>query len=108
MFNNVRAGIKPVKGRAVIFATSLDESPDAVDFKTQYVSEPVVKGTKMVANIHVYAYNFVKPEAWRCFEPRAAPDAASQQKAIDPQQSSQQAQPNPQSQPIVPGLRAAA
>jgi len=62
-----------MKGRAVIYATTLDSSPTEVDFKAQYISEPVVKGQKIVANVHVHEFNFVKAEAWRCFEPRAPP-----------------------------------
>lgn len=91
-----------MKGQAVFYATTLDESPDAIDYKTQHISEPVIKGTKLVANVHVYEFNFVKAEAWRCFEPREIPEPTpDQQQAIPGAQQQQQQQPKQ----IVPGLR---
>lgn len=74
-----------MKGRAVIYATTLDSSPTEVDFKAQYISEPVVKGQKIVANVHVHEFNFVKAEAWRCFEPRGPPPPSP----TDPKQQGQ-------------------
>ena len=101
-------GIKPVKGRAVIFATARDDSPGEVDYKTQYISEPVIKGTKLVANVHVHEFNFVKAEAWRCFEPRRppGPDPQQQQQQGNPdQQQANQQQQQQRVQQVIPGLR---
>ena len=58
--------VKPKKGRALLWPSTLNHNPEAIDSRTMHEARPVLKGRKFAANswIHLYDYNI--PNKWGC------------------------------------------
>lgn len=58
--------MKPKRGRALLWPSTLDEDPEAQDGRTQHAALPVKKGIKYAANAWIHLYNFQIPNLWGC------------------------------------------
>lgn len=58
--------VKPKKGRALLWPSTLDANPERIDARTRHEARPVVKGRKFAANSWIHLYNFNVPNLWGC------------------------------------------
>ena len=58
--------VKPKKGKALLWPSTLSEDPERQDMRTMHEARPVVKGIKFAANSWIHLYNFVQPNLWGC------------------------------------------
>lgn len=58
--------VKPKKGRAVLWPSTLNHNPEAIDGRTVHQSLPVIKGRKFGANAWIHLYNFEEANKWGC------------------------------------------
>lgn len=65
-FPGLDLAIKPVKGRAVLWPSTLDRDPEEQDVRTMHEARPVVRGTKYAANAWIHLYDFMVPNLWGC------------------------------------------
>jgi len=65
-FPLLNIGVKPKKGKALLWPSTLDDQPLEVDRRTVHQAKPVIKGRKFAANSWIHSHNFVKPNLWGC------------------------------------------
>eukprot|EP00607_Mallomonas_marina_P000415 CAMPEP_0182437728 /NCGR_PEP_ID=MMETSP1167-20130531/85244_1 /TAXON_ID=2988 /ORGANISM="Mallomonas Sp, Strain CCMP3275" /LENGTH=418 /DNA_ID=CAMNT_0024630751 /DNA_START=102 /DNA_END=1359 /DNA_ORIENTATION=+ len=65
-FTNLKMKIKPKRGRALLWPSTLDEEPEEQDWRTHHGAEPVIKGLKFAANAWIHLYDFRIPNLWGC------------------------------------------
>ena len=58
--------VKPKKGKALLWPSTLSEDPERQDMRTMHEARPVIKGIKFAANSWIHLYNFVQPNLWGC------------------------------------------
>ena len=58
--------VKPKKGKALLWPSTLSENPEQQDIRTMHEARPVVKGIKFAANSWIHLYNFMEPNLWGC------------------------------------------
>lgn len=65
-FPSLDIAVKPKKGRALLWPSTLSDSPEEQDRRTFHEARPVIKGTKYAANAWIHMYNFMVPNLWGC------------------------------------------
>jgi prolyl 4-hydroxylase len=65
-FDKLGIAVKPKKGRALLWPSTLNENPEEVDQRTTHEARPVIKGTKMAANAWIHLYDYHQPNLWGC------------------------------------------
>lgn len=65
-FPLLNVNVKPKKGRAVLWPSTLDSNPELVNPRTVHEAKPVIKGTKFAANAWIHLYDYAKPNLWGC------------------------------------------
>lgn len=65
-FPSLKISVKPKRGRAVLWPSTLDAEPDEIDRRTSHEAKPVIKGVKYAANAWIHLYNFRVPNLWGC------------------------------------------
>ena len=65
-FPQLNISVKPKRGRAVLWPSTLDASPGDIDPRTTHAALPVKKGLKFAANSWIHLYNFRIPNLWGC------------------------------------------
>lgn len=58
--------VKPKKGRALLWPSTMDSDPTEMDQRTFHEAKPVIKGRKFAANAWIHLYNFMEPNKWGC------------------------------------------
>ena len=58
--------IKPKKGSALLWPSTLNDNPEHIDGRTLHQAHPVVRGTKFAANTWIHLYNFETPNLYGC------------------------------------------
>lgn len=65
-FPTLNITVKPKKGRALLWPSTLDEDPEQIDARTMHAALPVIKGKKFAANSWIHLYNYEEPNRWGC------------------------------------------
>lgn len=65
-FPGLKISVKPKKGRAVLWPSTLNQIPDRIDRRTSHEARPVTKGIKYGANSWIHLYNYRVPNLWGC------------------------------------------
>ncbi len=65
-FPLLNMAVKPKKGKALLWPSTLDKNPEMIDPRTRHEAKPVIKGIKFAANSWVHLYNFAVPNLWGC------------------------------------------
>jgi len=65
-FTNLNIKVKPKRGRALLWPSTLDSDPEAQEPGTHHAALPVIKGVKYAANAWIHLYNFRIPNLWGC------------------------------------------
>jgi prolyl 4-hydroxylase len=65
-FPGLKLDVKPKKGKALLWPSTLDHDPSAKEPRTNHEAKAVIEGIKYAANswIHLYDYNI--PNLWGC------------------------------------------
>lgn len=58
--------VQPVKGKAVLWPSVLDENPHEIDHRTEHAALPVLQGEKYAANAWFHQRDFVNNNALGC------------------------------------------
>lgn len=58
--------VRPKKGRALIWANTLDHEPMLRDDRMSHEAKPVISGRKFAANIWVHSHEWTRPSLWAC------------------------------------------
>lgn len=65
-FPSLGIAVKPRRGRALLWPSTLDEDLEAIDRRTVHEARPVIKGSKLAANAWIHLYEYAKPNLWGC------------------------------------------
>jgi prolyl 4-hydroxylase len=65
-FPTLGISVKPKKGRALLWPSTLNHWPNRVDGRTLHEAKPVIKGVKYAANAWIHLYDFQKANLWGC------------------------------------------
>mmetsp|Transcript_29215 Transcript_29215/g.21746 ORF Transcript_29215/g.21746 Transcript_29215/m.21746 type:complete len:396 (+) Transcript_29215:64-1251(+) len=65
-FPSLGISVKPKKGRALLWPSTLDADPEAQDQRTMHEARPVHKGLKYAANSWIHLFNYEVPNLWGC------------------------------------------
>jgi prolyl 4-hydroxylase len=65
-FPQLNIAVKPKKGRALLWPSSLDRNLEETDSRTFHEAKPVKRGTKIAANAWIHLYEYAKPNLWGC------------------------------------------
>ena len=65
-FPSLNLTIQPKRGRAVLWANTLDSDPQLIDERTYHQALPVVEGRKYAANAWIHVYDYQVPDLWGC------------------------------------------
>ena len=65
-FPTLGIAVKPKKGRALLWPSTLDSNLETQDIRTLHEAKPVIKGKKFAANSWIHLYNFVVPNLHGC------------------------------------------
>jgi prolyl 4-hydroxylase len=65
-FTKLGITVPPVRGRALIWPSTLDEDPDARDARTHHQALPVERGIKYGANAWIHQRDYKTPHATGC------------------------------------------
>jgi prolyl 4-hydroxylase len=65
-FPKLNIAVKPKKGRALLWPSTLDFDPENIDHRTTHEAKPVIKGRKFAANSWIHMYDFTTPNLWGC------------------------------------------
>ncbi len=57
---------KPKVGRAALWASTFNNDPAKMDYRTMHEAKPVIKGTKYGCNAWFHLYDFMTPNKWSC------------------------------------------
>lgn len=65
-FPNLNIAVKPKKGKALLWPSTLDANPEIQDPRTFHEAKAVIKGVKYAANSWIHLYDYQKPNLWGC------------------------------------------
>ena len=65
-FNKLKFGVKPKKGRALIWPSVTDDDPEFWDDRMYHEAKDVIKGKKYAANHWIHMNDFMGPNDWGC------------------------------------------
>jgi prolyl 4-hydroxylase len=65
-FPTLNIAVKPKKGRALLWPSTLSDDPERQDGRTTHEARPVIKGRKFAANAWIHLYDFMTPNHWGC------------------------------------------
>lgn len=65
-FPQLGIAVRPKRGRAVLWPSTLDHNLEEVDSRTVHEARPVRKGLKLAANSWIHLYDYQKPNLWGC------------------------------------------
>lgn len=65
-FPKINLAVKPKRGQAILWPSTLNENPEEIDQRTYHEAKPVIKGLKVAANAWIHLYNYDKPNLWGC------------------------------------------
>jgi len=65
-FPNLGIAVKPKKGRALLWPSTLDQDPESIDSRTMHEAKPVKRGLKYAANSWIHLFDYEKPNLWGC------------------------------------------
>jgi len=65
-FPSLGIEVKPKKGKALLWPSTLNENPSKMDPNTYHEARPVIRGTKFAANAWIHLYDFRIPNLWGC------------------------------------------
>ena len=65
-FPFLNISVKPKKGRALLWPSTLDSDPTKMDPRTRHEAKPVIKGRKYAANYWIHLYNFMITHRYGC------------------------------------------
>ena len=66
VFPALGVSVKPKKGRALLWPSTLDLAPEIRDGRTTHEARPIIKGRKFAANVWVHLYNNEIAAKWAC------------------------------------------
>jgi len=58
--------VKPKKGSALLWPSTLDDKPNSIDGRTLHEAKPVIKGTKFAANTWIHSHDFATSNLYGC------------------------------------------
>lgn len=65
-FPSLGISVKPKKGKALLWPSTLDSDLEAMDGRTTHEAKPVIKGKKFAANTWIHLYDFQRANLWGC------------------------------------------
>lgn len=65
-FNQLGFGVKPKRGRALVWPSVSDDDPTYWDRRMYHEAQDVIKGQKYAANHWIHLNDFVGPNKWGC------------------------------------------
>jgi len=65
-FPHLNIAIKPKKGSALLWPSTLNDNPESMDARTTHEARAVIKGQKYAANTWIHLYNFQQPNLHGC------------------------------------------
>jgi prolyl 4-hydroxylase len=65
-FPRLGIAVKPKRGRALLWPSTLNANPELQDPRTHHQAKPVIRGTKYAANSWIHLYNYAQPNLWGC------------------------------------------
>lgn len=65
-FPRINIAVKPKRGRAVLWPSTMNDNLEAQDPRTHHEARPVIKGKKYGANAWIHLYDFAKSNLWGC------------------------------------------
>eukprot|EP01036_Dinobryon_divergens_P028413 gene28414-37350_t len=65
-FPSLGIAVKPKKGKALLWPSTLSDFPEDQDARTFHEARPVIKGLKYAANSWIHMYDYEKPNLWGC------------------------------------------
>jgi prolyl 4-hydroxylase len=65
-FNKLGIAVKPKLGRALVWPSVLNETPDMWDARMFHEAKDVIKGKKYAANHWIHLNDYVTPNTWGC------------------------------------------
>jgi prolyl 4-hydroxylase len=66
VFSQLNIVVKPKKGKAILWANTLDSTPSMKDFRMTHAALPVLQGTKYAANLWIHLNEWERPSLWAC------------------------------------------
>jgi len=58
--------VKPKKGSALLWPSTLDAHPDGIDGRTMHEAKPVIRGMKLAANTWIHSHDFATSNLHGC------------------------------------------
>jgi len=58
--------IKPKKGSALLWPSTYNDNPEAIDHRTMHQAHPVISGRKFAANTWIHLFNFERSNLYGC------------------------------------------
>ena len=65
-FPNLKVAVKPMRGKGLLWANTLNMNPDQPDQRTMHEARPVIQGVKYAANTWIHMYDFAIPNLHGC------------------------------------------
>lgn len=65
-FPSLGIAVKPAKGKALLWPSTLNDDPSMQDIRTIHEARPVVKGVKYAANAWLHLYDYRVANLWGC------------------------------------------
>merc|ERR1712232_598173 len=65
-FPNLNLTVEPKKGKALLWPSIKNSNPREIDGRTHHAALPVIRGTKLGANVWVHQRNYRIPQHWGC------------------------------------------
>jgi len=65
-FPGLKIAVKPKKGRALLWPSTLSETPDLKETRTNHEAKAVISGLKYAANSWIHLYDYATPNLWGC------------------------------------------
>ncbi|CAJ1956929.1 unnamed protein product [Cylindrotheca closterium] len=67
-FDKLDLKVEPKLGKALIWPSTLDESPNEIELRTQHEAQPVTKGVKYAANVWYHQYSYKAADRTGCVD----------------------------------------
>ncbi len=65
-FPNLGISVKPKKGKALLWPSTLDSDLEKQDPRTSHEARPVISGIKYAANAWIHLYDYRVSNLWGC------------------------------------------
>lgn len=65
-FPTLDIAVRPKKGRALLWPSTLDSDPYDVDPRTRHEAKPVLAGSKFASNLWIHMHEWRKANLWGC------------------------------------------